>query len=78
MQDHVDAVLLLQLGHDDLDVELPLTADQELLGLFVALELDGGVFFDDAGDGAGELVFVTAGLRLDGEGDGGLADSRGA
>ena len=69
MEDHVDAVLLLQLLHDDLDVELPLSADLKLLGHFVALELDGRIFFDDASDRAGEFVFIAARFRFDGECD---------
>ena len=60
MQDHVDAVLLLQLLHDDLDVELSLAADEELLGLLVALELDRRILFDDARDRGGELVVIAA------------------
>src|SRR5207244_5220445 len=57
---------------DDLDVELSLSADQELLGLLVAVELDGGIFFDDAGHRHAELVLVAARLWLDGERDGSL------
>ena len=51
MKNHVDAVLLLQLGDDDLDVKLSLAGDEELFGLLVAAELDRGVFLDDASDG---------------------------
>ena len=69
MKDDVDVVLLLQLVHDDLDVQLSLTADEELLGLLVAVEPDGRIFFDDAGHGDAELVLVAARFRLDREGD---------
>ena len=67
MEDHLYAVLLLQLRHHDLDVELSLSGDEELLRLLVAPQGDGGVFLDDAVDRGAELVLVAARLRLDGE-----------
>jgi hypothetical protein len=72
MEDHVDAVLFLQLRNDDLDVKLALAGDEELLGLLVAAELDGRILFDDASDGDAEFVLIAARLRLDRERNRGL------
>src|SRR5260370_41843767 len=60
MKNHVDAVLLLQLRDDDLDVELPLTAEQKFLGLLVAMEPDRRILLHDSRERGADLVFVSA------------------
>ncbi len=48
--------------------------DEELVGLRIAEEADEQVLFHELVDGGGELVFVGAGLGLDGVGHGGLGE----
>ena len=62
-------VPVLQLGDDDFDVLLAGARDQEFLRLGVAEEAQHGIFFHQLVDAVAQLVFVGAGLGLDGEGD---------
>src|SRR5947207_1458005 len=68
MEDHVDAVLLVQLRDDDLDVQLPSSGKEELLRLRIAGKADGWIFFDDAPDRHAELVLIAARFRFHGKG----------
>ena len=65
-------VALFEAADDGLDVRLAGAGDEELVGLRVAEEADEQVFFHQLVDGGGELVFVGAGLGLDGVGHGRL------
>ena len=71
-EDDFSVVALLELGADDLDVLLAGARDEELLGLGIAEEAHHHVLFHQLVDAGGEFVLVSAGLGLDGEGDGGL------
>ena len=48
------------------------SGDEEFLGLGIAEESQHGIFFHELVETGAELVFVGAGLGLDGEGDSGL------
>ena len=65
-------VALFEAADDGLDVRLAGAGDEELVGLRVAEEADEQVFFHELVNGGGELVFVGAGLGLDGVGHGRL------
>ena len=65
-------VALFEAADDGLDVRLAGAGDEELVGLRVAEEADEQVLFHELVDGGGELVFVGAGLGLDGVGHGRL------
>ena len=65
-------VALFEAADDGLDVRLAGAGDEELVGLRVAEEANEQVFFHQLVDGGGELVFVGAGLGLDGVGHGRL------
>ena len=68
-QHDVDVVLPLHPFHDHLDVHAADARDEELLGLGIEVVVDGRVFFRDARERGGDLVFVASRLRLDGERD---------
>ena len=72
LQNDVDAVLALQLGHRHLHVKLAGAGEQELLGLDFPAERDGGVLLDHSGDGVADLVLVASRLRFYGKADGRL------
>ncbi len=72
LQDHFGVIPVLQLRDDDFDVLLAGARDQELLGLRVAEKTQHGVLFHQLVEAVAQLVFVGAGLGLDGEGDGRL------
>ena len=74
MQDHIDAVALLEPADHDLDVELTGARDQQLLGLRIASDADGRVLVADLGQRRGELVLVTLGRGFEGKADGRLGD----
>ena len=65
LEQHFDAEAALQLRDRDLDVHLALAGEQQLVGLRIALVLDGAVFFLEAMHRRADLVFVAAALRLD-------------
>ncbi len=67
-------VALLEAADDGLDVGLAGAGDEELVGLRIAEEADEQVLFHELVDGGGELVFVGAGLGLDGVGHGRLGE----
>ena len=69
-------VALFEAADDGLDVRLARAGDEELVGLRVAEEADEQVLFHELVDGGGELVFVGAGLGLDGVGHGRLGKGR--
>ena len=62
-------ITVLQLGDHDFDVLLAGARDQEFFRLGVAKEAQHGIFFHQLVDAIAQLVFVGAGLGLDGEGD---------
>ncbi len=61
-------VALFEAAHDGFDVRLPGPGDEELVGLWVAIEANQQVFFHELMNGGRELVFIGAGLGLDGIG----------
>ena len=65
-------IALFEAADDGLDVRLAGAGDEELVGLRVAEEADEQVLFHELVDGGRELVFVGAGLGLDGVGHGRL------
>ena len=65
-------VALFEAADDGLDVRLAGAGDEEFVGLRIAEEADEQVLFHELVDGGRELVFVGAGLGLDGVGHGGL------
>ena len=65
-------VALFEAADDGFDVRLAGAGDEELVGLRIAEEADEQILFHELVDGGGELVFVGAGLGLDGVGHGGL------
>ncbi len=65
-------VALFEAADDGFDVGLAGAGDEEFVGLRVAEEADEQVLFHELVDGGGELVFVGAGLGLDGVGHGRL------
>ncbi len=67
-------VTLLEAADDGLDVGLACAGDEELIGLGVAEEANEQVLLHQLVDGGGELVFVGAGLGLDGVGHGRLGE----
>ena len=71
-------VALFEARDDGFDVGLAGAGDEELVGLRVAEEADEEVLFHELVDGGGELVFVGAGLGLDGVGHGGLGHGAGS
>ena len=67
-------VALFEAADDGLDVRLAGAGDEELVGLRIAEEADEQVLFHELVNGGGELVFVGAGLGLDGVGHGRLGE----
>ena len=65
-------VALFEAADDGLDVRLARAGDEEFVGLRVAEEADEQILFHELVNGGRELVFVGAGLGLDGVGHGGL------
>src|SRR5437016_3404197 len=63
----LDAVLALELLEDDVQVDVAQPCDDQLLGLFDALHVQRRILFAQAGQAAGDLFLVTAGLRGDGQ-----------
>src|SRR5271154_5484033 len=72
VQFHVDAVALLQAADDDFHVLLAAARQQEFLGLGIAVEAQGFVFFENFLDGVAHAVFVVAGFGGDRVGDRGF------
>ena len=68
----------LQSFADDLQVQLAHARDHQFLGLRVAIEPEGRIFFDDLVQGAGQLRFVAAALGRDGQADHGRGILRSA
>ena len=66
LQVDVDAEPPLELGDRHFDVQLSLSREQQLFGLRIAAVADRRVFFLEAVHRSADLVFVAAGLRLDG------------
>ena len=75
MQLDVHAVAFLQAADDDFDVLLPAAGEQKFLGLRIAIEAQGLVFFENLVDGVAHAVFIVARLGGDREGDGGLGQT---
>ena len=71
---HFGVITVLQLGNDDFDVLLAGARDEEFLGLGIAEEAQHGILFHQLVDAVAQLVFVGAGLGLDGERDGRLGE----
>ena len=71
-QGDVHAIALLQPADGDFDVLLAGSGDQEFLGLRIAIEAQGKIFFQQFVQRVAHAVFVVAALRFDREGDGGL------
>src|SRR5579862_3234548 len=76
VQGELDVIALAELGHDDFDVLLAGTGEQKFLGLRIAAEVQGRVFFENFVDGDADAVFVGASLGLDGKGDRRLGNTR--
>ena len=66
LQVDVDSEPPFQLGDRHFDVQLPLSGEQQLLGLRIAAVADRRVFFLQPVHRRADLVFVAAALRLDG------------
>ena len=66
----LDAVLALQLFHHHFDVELAGTRNENLVGLLVAVHLQGRIFLVEAVERRHDLFFVAARLESQGERDG--------
>ena len=77
LEREIDVVALLELGDDHFDVLLAGTSEKEFFGLRIARKTQCAVFFQNFVNGHANLVFIGAGLRLDGEGDGGLRNPSG-
>ena len=65
LEQHFDAEAALQLRDRDLDVHLSLAGEQQLVGLRIALVLDGRILFLEPMHRRADLVFIAAALRLD-------------
>src|SRR6266851_1420728 len=77
LEGEVDMVALVELGDDDFDMLLAGAGQQKFLGLRIARKAQRGIFLEDFMDRDADLVFVGAGFRLDGKGDGRLGKLRG-
>ena len=64
---HLDVVALLHPLEHHSKVQLPETADHRLAGRGAVLDLEARVFGRQLREGVGELLLVSAGLRLDGK-----------
>ena len=64
---NVDAELATDALKDDHEVKLAHAGEDELPGLFVLDELEGGVFLADLGDDLEQLLFILRALWLDRE-----------
>ena len=67
-------VALFEAADDGFDVGLAGAGDEEFVGLRIAEEADEQVLFHEFVNGGGQLVFVGAGLGLDGVGHGRLGE----
>jgi hypothetical protein len=67
-ESEVDMVALVELGDDDLDVLLAGPGQEKFLGLRIARKAERGIFLQDFMNRDADLVFVSAGFRLDGSG----------
>ena len=67
----------MELGDDDFDMLLAGTGQEKFLGLRIAGETECGIFLQNFMNGDADLVFIGAGFRLDGKGNGGLGKLRG-
>ena len=65
MENHVHAIFLLESRNVDLDVELSLTAEQELFRLRFTRVAEAEIFIHQFMNRGADLFFVAARLRLD-------------
>ncbi len=71
-ESEIDMVALVELGDDDFNVLLAGAGQQKFLGLRIAGKAERGIFLQDFMNRDADLVFVSAGFRLDGKGNGRL------
>jgi len=76
VQSEIDVIALVELGDDDFNVLLAGTGQEKFLGLRIARKTERGIFLQDFMNGDADLVFISAGFRLDGKGDGRLGKLR--
>ena len=67
--DDFAAILTLHALHVDFEMELAHAADDGLLGLFILMHAEGGVFFGEAVERLGEVLLARAIFGLDRQGN---------
>ena len=77
LEREIDVVALLKLGHNNLNVLLAVSGEQEFLGLRIAGETQCRVFFHHFVNGDADFIFIGAGFGVDRESDGRLRQLRG-
>src|SRR5258707_5707507 len=77
LQSEIDVIALVELGDDNFNVLLAGTGEEKFLGLRITRKAERGIFLQDFMNGDADLVFISAGFRLDGKGDGRLGKLRG-
>src|SRR5260370_663542 len=77
LEGEVDMVALVELGDDDFDMLLAGAGQEKFLGLRIARKAQRGTVLEDFMIRNADLVFIGAGSRLDGKGDGRLGKLRG-